>query len=247
MSAYDVASGCIGNIVMKILNYPIQDYSSSWLPVKMRGHIGEGIHNFIQEESDQFTEIEASLKIPSIHFSGRLDAMIGNNNLIEIKSCTYDDYKKIIKNHQPRVNDFYQLMTYKYMLENYLEEAQRQPRENLRSDPPKQKEYNIDTLQIIFVCHQIFAADSDSVGSALAEIKKIKQLLNSKRNQFYFMTALTIDLTKLDINQYLDPIKRKIERVNHYVSLNELPDKNDEFIDTHACFFCLYGQNCPYK
>jgi len=247
MSAYDIASGCIGKIVMKILNHPVEDYGSSWLPVLMRGYIGNSIHDFIQSESNQFTETERSLKIPSIHFSGRFDAIIGNNNLIEIKSCTYADYKKIIKNHQPRLNDFYQLMTYKYILENYLEEAQRQPRETLRSDPPKQREYNIDTIQFIFVCHQIFAADYDTMGQAINDVKLIKQMLGSKHNQFYFITSLVIDLTKLEIDQYINPIKQKIERINHYVSLNKLPDKDDEFINNKDCFFCLYKRNCPYR
>lgn len=247
MSAYDVASECIAKVVMKILNYPIEDYSSNWLPVLLRGYIGNSIHDFIQSETNQFTETERSLRVPSIHFSGRFDGVIGNSTLVEIKSCTYDDYKKIIKTHQPRLNDFYQLIVYKYVLENYLDEIQNQPVKSLRSKPPEQKEYDIDKFQFIYVCHQIFAADYNSIQEAIQDVKYIKKLLNSKHNQFYFICSLIIDLTKLDIDMYLDPIKRKIERINHYVSLNQLPDKDDEFIDTKKCFFCSYNSKCKYR
>jgi len=62
----------------------------------MRSTIGTAIHDFVQSNTNQFTESEVSLKIPSIKFSGRLDNLIGPNILVEIKSCTYSDYEKLL-------------------------------------------------------------------------------------------------------------------------------------------------------
>jgi len=249
MSAYDVAVNCIGSTVMKILNYPVKDWSNKWLPVVVRSTIGQAIHDVIQDNSSQFTEQEASMKVPSINFSGRLDCMNGNNCLIEIKSCPYGDYKKIIKNHQARIGDFYQLVVYKYILENHLTECQNQPRNTLRSDPPKQSNYNIDTFQFIYVAHDINSSDVDSISQAIKEITATKKLLNSKYNKFFFMTSLVMDLTTLDMAIYTDQIVEKINAINECIRHKKLPDADNKFIDTKKCFFCLYNSpgNCPYK
>ena len=142
MSAYDVASSCISNIIYKIRNTPIQSYATKWLPVVLRSYLGNAAHAFIQHESKQFTEQEVSLKVPSIRFSGRLDCLINNDVLVEIKSLPYKEYKKIIKNQTPRIGDFYQCMTYKYILENHLDEAKNHT-EQTRTQKPKLDKYNI--------------------------------------------------------------------------------------------------------
>jgi len=98
----------------------VKSFADKWLPILLRSTIGTAIHEFIQSNTNQFTEGEVSLKIPSIKFSGRLDNLIGPNILIEIKSCTYADYEKIIRTRKPRVSDFYQAIVYKYILENIL-------------------------------------------------------------------------------------------------------------------------------
>ena len=121
MNGHDIASGCIGYIVRKLLNIPVPSYAHNWLPILFRATLGKAVHEFIQGYTNQFTEIEKSLKVPSINFSGRLDYLSGNNILGEIKSCTWKDYQKIIKTQTPRTEDFYQSVCYKYILENYLE------------------------------------------------------------------------------------------------------------------------------
>ena len=81
ISGYDIAHNCISNVVKKILKYPVKSFAQSWLPVVLRSTIGSAIHDFIQDHSKQFTELEPIIKIPSIIFSGRIDGLIGNNVL----------------------------------------------------------------------------------------------------------------------------------------------------------------------
>jgi hypothetical protein len=125
INAYDIADNCIRQIVYKLTQTPVKSFGDKWLPLSFRSTLGSACHDFIQGISTQFTESEISLKVPSIRFSGRLDNLIGYNVLVEIKSCTYNDYKKIIRDQKPRLADFYQVMTYKYVLENHLEEAKK--------------------------------------------------------------------------------------------------------------------------
>ena len=150
ISAYDISSGCIRDIFYKLTNTPVESFADKWLPILMRSTIGTAIHDFIQSNTDQFTEREVSLKVPSIRFSGRLDNLIGPNILVEIKSCTYSDYEKIIRTRKPRVSDFYQTMVYKYILEKHLAEA-RDPNIKIRkgTSKPKFEKYDIQTIQFI--------------------------------------------------------------------------------------------------
>jgi uncharacterized membrane-anchored protein YjiN (DUF445 family) len=190
ISAYDISSGCIREIIYKLNNTPVESFADRWLPILMRSTIGTAIHEFIQNNTNQFTEREVSLKIPSIRFSGRLDNLIGPNMLIEIKSCPYSDYEKIISTRKPRVNDFYQSMAYKYILENHLDEA-RDPNIKVRqgTQKPKFDKYDIKTVQFIYVAHDVTATDVDSFAEILQRIKDLKRLLNSKSNSFFFITT----------------------------------------------------------
>ena len=78
ISAYDIAHNCIMQTIKKLLNHPIESYSDTWLPVMMKQVIGDAIHEFIQS-SNQFTEGEVSIKVPTIKFSGRIDNIIDDN------------------------------------------------------------------------------------------------------------------------------------------------------------------------
>ena len=122
INAYDVANNCIRQIVYKLSGTPIKSYADRWLPIFLRTALGSAVHNFLQENTKQFTEQEVSLKVPSLKFSGRLDALIGNNILIEIKSMPYDEYEKAIRTNTPRNKDFIQALLYVYMLENHIDE-----------------------------------------------------------------------------------------------------------------------------
>lgn len=242
ISGYDIAHNCICNVVYKLLNTPVKSFASKWLPIAMRGCIGTAIHDFIQNTSDQFTELEPSLKIPSIRFSGRLDGLIGNNVLIEIKSCTYNDYRKIIKKQAPRNEDFYQCIVYKYILENYLHEAQT-AKVKRRTQPPALDKYEIDTIQFIYIAHDLLASDVEDFGEMLERIKQLKRTLNSRSNSFFFMSALTINLTEEVAKPYIDFVHDKIARINWYVNNNKIPGADDPYVNK-KCFFCLYNKIC---
>lgn len=241
ISAYDISSGCIRDIFYKLTNTPVKSFADKWLPILMRSTIGTAIHEFIQSNTNQFTEKEVSLKIPSIKFSGRLDNLIGPNILVEIKSCTYSDYEKIITTRKPRVSDFYQTMVYKYILEKYLSEA-RDPKIKVRkgTSKPKLDKYDIQTIQFIYIAHDITATDVESFNEVLDRIKKLKKLLNSKSNTFFFMTTMTVNTINDIAEKYLDFVESKIKYINYYIDNNIIPPANDPFIDKSACFFCLY-------
>lgn len=246
MSSYDVATSCIQNIVNKIRNVPVKSYANRWAPITLRGYIGTAIHDFIQENTNQFTENEISLKVPSIKFSGRIDDMIGNNVLVELKSLPYKEYCKIIKTKKPRINDFYQTLSYKYILENHLEEAKKDT-ETTRSPRPIQDKYNIDHIQFVYVAHDILAHDIESLDEAVSIVDQVKKILKSKHNTFYFMTNLLLDLSQFDITDHMKYVKDKIERVNYYLDNNLEVRKDDEFIDNSKCFFCLFSDNCTHR
>lgn len=245
ISGYSIAHDCIGATVLKILNYPVKSFAHRWLPIVMRASLGNAVHDCIQKNSNQFTEQEKSIKVPSIRCSVRLDCLISNNILVEIKSCTYTDYKKIIKTQKPRIADFYQMMMYKYLLEHHLKEAQAQT--NTRTPPPELDYYDIDTLQLIYVAHDICSSDEESFSKCIKTTKEVKQLLNSKRNKFFFMTTITLKTSDFDPTPYTDYVINKISRINWYIDNNKLPTKDDEFVDEKKCFFCLYNTACPIK
>ncbi len=246
MSAYDISSGCIQNIINKIRNVPVRNYSSKWLPIVLRSYLGNSVHDFIQENSNQFTEKEISIKVPEINFSGRIDCLINNDVIVEIKSLPYNDYRKIIKTKSPRTNDVYQTLVYKYILENYLEQSKNH-NENTRTQKPILNNYNIKYIQFIYVAHDIMASDIESLDEAIQSVQHVKKVLNSKHNTFYFMCNLLINLDECDVSPHLTYIKNKIERVNYYLANNLNVKKDDEFVDTKACFFCLYSDSCPFK
>jgi hypothetical protein len=246
INAYDVSDNCIRKIVYKLLKTPVQSFGDKWLPVLFRATLGSACHDFIQGISKQFTESEISLKIPSIRFSGRLDNLIGNNVLVEIKSCTFEDYNKIIKNQRPRVSDFNQVMTYKYILENHLEEA-KDKSIKVRSNKPSLDKYKIDTIQFLYLAHDLTTSDIEDLSTALKLIKSVKKLLNSKRNPFYFITSLVVDTNCFDETPYINYIKDKISQINHYVDTNKLPPAEDKYVNRSQCFFCIYSPICDIK
>lgn len=244
ISGHDIADGCILSIINKICNVPVENYADKWLPIFMRSVIGSAIHDFIQCNSNQFTETEVSIKIPSIRFSGRIDCLIQNKILVEIKSCTYKDYDKIIKSQRPRTEDFYQTMAYKYILENHLKEAQDLNIET-RSPKPKYENYQIEKIQFIYIAHDIVAADVENMAQALMLVKNVKKLLSS--NKFNFIHSLVLDVNSFDPTPYMTYVENKIKTINWYLDNNKFPDSSDPYINPKACFFCLYSNQCNCK
>lgn len=243
INGYDIGTNCIRQIVFKLLKAPIHSYVDSWLPVIMRAFLGNAVHDFIQDHSKSFTEWECSMKVPSIRTSVRLDNLINDNVLVEIKSCTYSDYDKIIRTKKPRDPDFYQSMFYRYLLQNHLDEIQQQPRENLRTPAPALPKYNIDTIQVIYVAHDLLSSESGSISEALRHAAAVKKLLNSKYNQFYYITAVTIDLNTIDPSPYENYIIEKVQTINYFVESNKIPPMDNKFVKD-SCFFCLYKRIC---
>ena len=116
LNAYDIVHSCIRNPIFRLLGTPIHDYSDNWLPVKLRAAFGSACHDFLQTNSACFTETEVYLRIPSINMSVKIDCLTGTNILVEIKTCSYADYDKILKSGHARTEDFYQALLYRYLL-----------------------------------------------------------------------------------------------------------------------------------
>lgn len=241
INSYDIAQNCIRQTVFRILNYPVEDYKDVWLPVIMRAFLGNAVHNFIQDNYRSFTEQEMSVKVPSIRASSRMDSMIGPHVLCEIKSCTYADYEKILKQSKPRDSDFFQTIFYKYLLENHLDEAKQQT--NTRTPPPMLDKYDIRYIQFIYAAHDIMTSDCGSYGECLKTAKRVKQMLNSRVNQFHYITAITIDLNSIDITPHMEYVVGKLNSINYYLNNNIIPPMNDPYV-SDSCFFCLYKRVC---
>jgi len=241
LNAYDLTMNCSRQIILKILNYPIESYQDAWLPLKFRAALGSAVHDFIQENYSGFTELEPSLKIPSIRTSVRLDGLINHDVLIEIKSCTFSDYEKILRTRTPRDSDFYQSIFYRWVLHNHLKEAQQQTK--TRTPPPKLDKYDIRYIQMIYVAHDLLASDINSLSEAKALNSKIKKMLKSRYNQFYFITALTLDLNVIDPIPYEAYIVGKLNHVLQHLSNRTIPRLDDPYIN-NSCFFCPYKNIC---
>lgn len=241
LNAYDLTMNCSRQIVLKILNYPIESYQDAWLPLKFRAKLGSAVHDFIQDNYSGFTELEASLKVPSIKTSVRLDGLINHDVLIEIKSCTFSDYEKILKTRTPRDSDFYQSIFYRWILHNHLKEAQQQTK--TRTPPPKLDSYDIRYIQVIYVAHDLLSSDITSLSEAKALTVKIKKMLQSRFNQFYFITALTLDLNVINPIPYEEYIVGKLNHVLQHLRNKTLPSLKDPYIK-NSCFFCPYKKIC---
>jgi hypothetical protein len=241
ISSYDIAHNCIRQILFKIRNAPVTSYKNNWLPVVYRTVLGTATHDFIQQ-SKQFTELEVSIKAPSLNVSCRLDALIGDSVVVEIKSCTFSDYNKIIKSKKPRDGDFYQALLYKWLLENHLEEMKAQTQ--VRTQVPKLDKYNIKYIQLIYLAHDLVASECNSMSECEKINAQLKKLLNSKYNPFYFITTINIDLEKIDVPLYEQYIVDKILEINSFLTNKQLPDMKNRFISSKSCFFCLYKNIC---
>lgn len=245
INSYAVAHDCIRETFFKINNFPIKSYANSYVPIILKATLGNAVHDFIQKHSTVFTELETSVKVPSIRLSCRMDALINDDVIVEIKSCTFKDYEVVLKTKKPRDPDFLQVMLYKYLLENHLEEAKQQT--NTRTKPPKLDKYDIKYFQFIYVANDIIASESENLSKALNDVTKVKKLLDSKYNQFYFINTVTIDLSTFDITPYYTWIINKINNLNNYLNTNKIPPLTDPFISKN-CFFCLYKEICKqYK
>lgn len=246
ITGYDIAHNCIGQVIFKLRNTPIKNYVDAWLPIYMRTELGNAVHNFIQTNTKQFTEVELNLKVPSVGFYGKIDYTIGDNIIGEIKSCTYSDYATIIRKQAPRTKDYLQIMTYQYILETYLDEIQQDDViiHNGMGDKPKLKNYDIKQLQFIYVAHDMVSSNAESYAAMVELAKSVKTSLNSKRNPFFFITTLIIDLTDEIKENCHKWISEKINDVHHYMKTDTFPKKTARYVDHNGCYFCPYKYVC---
>ena len=245
-NAYDIAHNCIRSVLFRTFKFPLKDYSDSWLPVKLRTDLGNACHTFIQS-SKIFTEQEVYLRVPSLNISTKIDCLINNNVLVEIKSCNYTDYSAIIKNNLPRTKDLYQAVLYKHLLENYLNESSSQV---LTSDEikkynlPKLKEYDIKVLQFIYVCHELISAEANTIEQDIEFSKRLKKFMNSKNNKFWFIKEIQLDLENFNIEKIENHVVDKLKELKIYYDSKKIPDLNNKYVDPKACFFCLFKEVC---
>ena len=242
LNAYDLL-GCIRAAIFKYRKTPVESYADKWLPIMLRAEIGSAIHKFIQDNTNQLTEKEVYLKVPSIYFSGRIDGLIGQSTLVEIKSCTYDDYRKILNSLTPRSSDFVQTIIYKYVLENYCQEIKEVNKGREGINLPKYDNYSINKIQYIYVAHDIISADVSTINEAIKIVSDIKKMLQSKRNKFFFITSLVID-TGDQVTDHVNYVRDIIETCKTFIESNKMPPKDHKYVDTSKCFFCIYQQIC---
>jgi hypothetical protein len=243
ISGHDLASGCSRSIYYRINNVPSDNYANKWLPVDFRCHLGSSVHEFIQDNYQSFTEKEVCLKVPSKRLSCRLDCLINNNVLVEIKSCNYADLSEIIKTGRPRQKDLYQAVLYKYLLENYLEEIKlQQPTRN--GVIPSLDYYKITNIQLIYVCHELISGDTENINDAVAFSKNLAKLNNSKQNPFWFIQTINVDLKNTNVQLYENLLVDKLEDVLSFLNSKTVPPLDSKFIDKSACFFCLHSNVC---
>lgn len=245
-NAYDVAHSCIRSVLFRLFKFPLKDYSDSWLPVKMRSHIGSACHEFIQS-SKVFTETEVYLRVPSKNISTKIDCLINNNVLVEIKTCNYADYSNIIKLNLPRTKDLFQAILYRYLLENHLEESlsQQLSEDELKKyNIPKLNKYNIKVLQFIYVCHELVSAEAGTIEQDIEFSKRLRKFLNSRNNEFWFIKEIKLDLNNFNIEKIENYVKDKLKELNQYYFNKELPPIDNKFVDKKSCFFCLFKQIC---
>ena len=244
LNSYDIVHSCIRNPIFRLLGTPIHDYSDNWLPVKLRTTIGTACHEFLQNTYNSFTENEIYLRIPSLNISVKIDSLIGTNVLVEIKSCSYNDYAKILKSNHARTEDFYQALLYKYLLENHIQEAKSQQIDLKKYTLPQYDSYDIETIQMIYVCHELFSSDYSSLDQAVNESKQLKSQLKSKYNYMWFVKVINYDLKSLNFNPHIEMIKDKIKEANLYLDAKQIPSLDHKYVDKGKCFFCLYKNHC---
>lgn len=244
LNAYDIVHSCIRAVLFKMLKYEITSYKDVWLPLTLRHIIGTSCHNFIQNTSKTFTEKEVYLRIPSKNISVKIDCIINNNIIVEIKSCNYKDYEQIFKKKEARTEDLHQALLYKYLLENFLEESKSQKLEsNKQYNIPKFDKYNIDKIQLIYICHELLAADS-SIEDSINFANELKNKLNSKYNDFWFINIIDYDLTKNDYSVIINYISNKLDIINEFLNKKEIPEMSNKYVDKKKCYFCLYKSIC---
>jgi len=240
ITAYDIAKECIRKTVFRILGFPMEGIKFHWLPVTLRAEIGNAVHKYVQTKYKGFTEKELTLIVPSKNVWMRADCLIGPTNIIEIKTCSYDEYSGILEKEKPRGADLYQVLIEKYLLENFGNEIN----ENLlkRGKQLRYSDYKIDYLQFIYVCNELFSADK-TIDESVRDAKLMKEKLKIGGG-FWFMKVIDIDLKRVNLQKYEERVVSKLNDINRFLRTNNAPPINNEFVDKTQCPFCPWKITC---
>jgi len=248
VGGYDIAHNCMKTTLFRMLGYQPTNYANSWLPLGFRAALGTATHNYIQDLSlgKIFTECEVCLKVPSKRISMRLDALINDDTLVEIKSCAYSDYKKILSSKKPRLGDLHQAIFYKYLLQNHLEELSVQTPTRGGCQPALKDYSNIRYIQMIYVCHELIAAEDEKMTDSVKFATELRKFAKkeSSISDFWFITPLAIDTQTFDIKSHEKYLVNKLDEILKYLEMKQLPPDNHPYVDTSKCFFCQFKDQC---
>jgi len=248
IGGYDIAHNCIKTTLFRMLGYTPTNYANSWLPLGFRAALGTAVHAYIQDlgEGKIFTESEVCLKVPSKRISMRLDNLINDETLVEIKSCSYADYKKILSSNKPRLGDLHQAIFYKYLLQNHLEEMKLQEPTRGGARPGLDDYSNIKYIQMIYVCHEIITGESELMSDEVKYATAVRKLAKKESgiSDFWFIAPLVMDLSTFDVAAHEAYLVEKLETIIKYADLKQMPLDNNKFVDNSKCFFCQFKDQC---
>jgi len=250
ISGYSIGHDCIRTTVYKMLGYELSDYSSNWLPLGFRAALGTAVHDYMQDLAigELFSECELTLKVPSLRLSMRLDAMINDDTIVEIKSCSYADYSKIMRTRIPRTGDFYQVVFYRWLLQNHLEEIKQQKPSHGGTLPSLPNYDNVKNIVMIYVCHELIAGDdNESMAEAVkfgTNLRRYAKKENPGPNDFWFILPLTIKTDDIDIDGYEKYLTDKLDSILEHYNAKKIPDMSNPYVDTSKCFFCGFKSIC---
>jgi len=254
ISGYSIGHDCIRTTLYKMLGYELSDYSNNWLPLGFRAALGTSVHEYLQDLADGelFSECELTLKVPSKRLSMRLDAMINDDTIVEIKSCSYADYSKIMRSRSPRTGDFYQVVFYRWLLQNHLAEIKQQKPTHGGKLPGLPNYDNVRYIQMIYVCHELIAGDdNESMAEAVkfaTNLRRYAKQNNAGPNDFWFILPLTIDTHNIDIVGYEKYLTDKLDSILEHFNAKKIPSMDNSYTDTSKCFFCGFKSICnPQK
>ena len=102
----------------------------------------------------------------------------------------------------------------------------------------------------MYIAHDIISSnETESLTDARKRITELKRQVRSKNNQFFFISAVTLDINDEVKEPVFKYIKDKISDIHHYMNTNTNPDKDSRFVQANprGCMFCLYNEICDLK
>jgi len=178
----------------------------------------------------------------------RLDAMINDDTIVEIKSCSYADYSKIMRTRSPRTGDFYQVVFYRWLLQNHLAEIKQQKPTHGGTLPSLPNYDNVKNIVLLYVCHELIAGDdNESMAEAVkfgTNLRRYAKKENPGPNDFWFILPLTIKTDDIDIAGYEKHLTDKLDAILEHYYAKKIPDMSNPYVDTSKCFFCGFKSIC---